>query len=114
MGTDTSNYFQWIVAPEALRVNGPMYLRARKGGFTTTGTPSWASIARIDFFAVSAAANTFAVTFDNLERIYPDRYSNHIGGVLPYGQPVASGDRVISTGKIYVNDAGTWKSATIT
>jgi hypothetical protein len=112
MGTDASNYFQWAVAPEALRVNGPQYLRARKGGFTTVGSPSWASIARIDFFAVSAAANTFAVTFDNLERIYPDRYSAHIGGVLPHGMPVASGGVLISTGKINVNDAGTWKSAT--
>lgn len=113
MGTDTSNYFQWITAPEALRVNGAQYLRARKGGFTTVGSPSWAAIGRIDFFAVSAAANTFAVTFDNLERIYADRYSRHIGGLLPYGQPVASADTVTATGKLYVNDAGTWKSATI-
>jgi hypothetical protein len=110
--TGATNYYQWTVAPDALRVNGPQYLRARKGGFAATGSPNWASIVRIDFFTVSNAANTFAVTYDNLERIYPDRYSTHIGGVLPYGMPVGSGGILISTGKINVNDAGTWKSAT--
>jgi hypothetical protein len=112
--TGATNFWQWVVAPDAVRLNGPRYLKARKGGFAATGTPNWASITRIDIFAISAVANTFAVTFDNLERVYPDQYAKHIGGVLPHGQPVASGNHLSGTGKDFMNDAGTWKSATYT
>jgi hypothetical protein len=107
-----ANYFQYSPPPQAILKNGPMYLYMRKGSFVASGTPNWASIARISFYTGSAAANTFALTLDNLERIYPDRYSKHIGGILPYGMPVGSGDMLVATGKGWINDAGTWKSAT--
>jgi hypothetical protein len=91
-----------------------MYLYFRKGAFTTTGSPTgWNDIDRLDFYVLSAAANTFAITFDNLERVYPDRFSEHIGGVLTHGQPASSGSVRISTGLMNVNDAGTWKSVAV-
>jgi hypothetical protein len=108
-----TNYFQHTPAAAAFLKNGPMYLYMRKGSFTTTGSPSWASIARVGMYAVSAAANTFALTFDNLERIYPDRLARHLGGIAPHGMPVGTGETLVATGKLWVNDAGTWKSATI-
>lgn len=114
MGADASNYFQWTITPEALRVNGAQYIRMRKGAFVSlVGAPNWNNINYIALFPISAAASTFALTFDNLERVYPDRFSRHIGGVLPHGLPVASGEGVVSTGKWNVNDAGTWKSAVV-
>jgi hypothetical protein len=107
-----ANYFQYAPPPTAIVKNGPMYLYMRKGSFTTSGSPSWASIARVSFYTGSAAANTFAMTLDNLERIYPDRHSRHIGGIAPHGMPVGTGDMLVATGKGWINDAGTWKSAT--
>jgi hypothetical protein len=98
--------------PQAI-LNGPdVPVHAERAGSSRRAPRTGRRSPGSSFFAVSAAANTFAVTFDNLERIYPDRYSKHIGGVLPYGMPVASGDMLSGDREGLDQRRGTWKSAT--
>jgi hypothetical protein len=104
-------YFQTFLLPQAIQKNGLQYVYLRKGAFTTVGAPTWAVIAKITLFVVSAGANTFAVTFDDLVRTARSQNTTHIDATKPVGG--RAGDVLTATGKLWTNDAGTWKSVVV-
>jgi hypothetical protein len=105
--------FQAYIPAQAFLKNGLQYMYIRKGAFVPIlGSPSWANIGKIVFFVASAGANTFAVTFDDFVRTARSQNTTYIDATRPVGGK--AGDVLVAAGKVWVNDAGTWKSATVT
>jgi hypothetical protein len=107
-----ANYFQGEIPPGSLQKNGLQFLYLRKGAMPiVAGAPSWSAIKVVALFVVSAGANTFAVTFDDLVRTERSQFGNGIDATIPFGGK--PGDVRVATGKMWVNDAGTWKSVAV-
>jgi hypothetical protein len=110
--TSGGNYYQFGIPASVFAKNGPMFFMARKGSAVVVGSPSWASITLLQVFVGSAGANTFALTADDLVRLDPTRSTTHLDATTPFGG--ATGSVRTATGKLWTNDAGTWKSVAVT
>lgn len=62
----TSYYYKDVTSQLS---TGHNIVRVAKSGFSSTGTPAWASIARVKCEVVSTASNTVNVTFDNWQLV---------------------------------------------